>query len=302
MEWMIFGAASAFTFALVSVLDKLLISDHVPNSKVFIVYVGFAQILLGISVLPVAINSDFPVNGIVIAILSGILSGMYLVLMFTIMASQDVSRVVPVVSTYPIFVAILAFFFLNENVTILTMLGILVTVVGAALVSLGPAKNGAESERSDIKALLLLVVASLFFGLSQFVTKIIADDMTIWGQFLLRGVGGGIVCMSLIILPGVYKGVLKVGKNPRSLALIAGTEGFLVFFAILFFFLAVYSGEVYLVSTAMATRPLFVFILGTLASIPILKLLNEPLYGKAFLIRIIGTIMTVTGVVAVTTL
>ena len=302
MEWMIFGAASAFTFALVSVLDKLLISDHVPNSKVFIVYVGFAQILLGISVLPVAINSDFPVNGIVIAILSGILSGMYLVLMFTIMVSQDVSRVVPVVSTYPIFVAILAFFFLNENVTILTMLGILVTVVGAALVSLGPAKNGAESERSDIKALLLLVVASLFFGLSQFVTKIIADDMTIWGQFLLRGVGGGIVCMSLIILPGVYKGVLKVGKNPRSLALIAGTEGFLVFFAILFFFLAVYSGEVYLVSTAMATRPLFVFILGTLASIPILKLLNEPLYGKAFLIRIIGTIMTVTGVVAVTTL
>ena len=302
MEWMIFGAASAFTFALVSVLDKLLISDHVPNSKVFIVYVGFAQILLGISVLPVAINSDFPVNGIVIAILSGILSGMYLVLMFTIMASQDVSRVVPVVSTYPIFVAILAFFFLNENVTILTMLGILVTVVGAALVSLGPAKNGAESERSDIKALLLLVVASLFFGLSQFVTKIIADDMTIWGQFLLRGVGGGIVCMSLIILPGVYKGVLKVGKNPKSLALIAGTEGFLVFFAILFFFLAVYSGEVYLVSTAMATRPLFVFILGTLASIPILKLLNEPLYGKAFLIRIIGTIMTVTGVVAVTTL
>ncbi len=302
MEWMIFGAASAFTFALVSVLDKLLISDHVPNSKVFIVYVGFAQILLGISVLPVAINSDFPVNGIVIATLSGILSGMYLVLMFTIMASQDVSRVVPVVSTYPIFVAILAFFFLNENVTILTMLGILVTVVGAALVSLGPAKNGAESERSDIKALLLLVAASLFFGLSQFVTKIIADDMTIWGQFLLRGIGGGIVCMSLIILPGVYKGVLKVGKNPRSLALIAGTEGFLVFFAILFFFLAVYSGEVYLVSTAMATRPLFVFILGALASIPILKLLNEPLYGKAFLIRIIGTIMTVTGVVAVTTL
>ena len=216
MESMIFGAASAFTFALVSVLDKLLISDHVPNSKVFIVYVGFAQILLGISVLPVAINSDFPVNGIVIATLSGILSGMYLVLMFTIMASQDVSRVVPVVSTYPIFVAILAFFFLNENVTILTMLGILVTVVGAALVSLGPAKNGAESERSDIKALLLLVAASLFFGLSQFVTKIIADDMTIWGQFLLRGVGGGIVCMSLIILPGGYKGVLKVGKNPRS--------------------------------------------------------------------------------------
>mgnify|MGYP003308153042 CR=1 FL=1 len=133
MEWMIFGAASAFTFALVSVLDKLLISDHVPNSKVFIVYVGFAQILLGISVLPVAINSDFPVNGIVIATLSGILSGMYLVLMFTIMASQDVSRVVPVVSTYPIFVAILAFFFLNENVTILTMLGTLISDIILAL-------------------------------------------------------------------------------------------------------------------------------------------------------------------------
>ena len=297
MEWMIFGAASAFTFALVSVLDKLLISDHVPNSKVFIVYVGFAQFLLGISVLPVAVSSDYPFIGFAIATLSGVLSGMYLVLMFTIMASQDVSRVVPVVSTYPIFVAILAFFFLNENVTILTMFGIVITVAGAALVSLGPVKG---SEKSDVKALLLLTVASLFFGLSQFVTKIIADDMTIWGQFLLRGIGGGIVCLSLILLPGVYSGVIKVAKTPKSLALIASTEGLLVFFAILFFFLAVYSGEVYLVSTAMATRPLFVFILGSLASLPMLKLLDEPLYGKAFFIRIVGTIMTVVGVVAVT--
>ena len=94
--------------------------------------------------------------------------------------------------------------------------------------------------------------------------------------------------------------MIKVAKTPKSLALIASTEGLLVFFAILFFFLAVYSGEVYLVSTAMATRPLFVFILGSLASLPMLKLLDEPLYGKAFFIRIVGTIMTVVGVVAVT--
>ena len=102
MEWMVFAAASAFTFALVSVLDKILISDHVGSGKIFVAGVGGAQVLLGIATLPLATFSGFDASVITVALLSGVFSGTYLIGMFIIMESQDVSRVVPVVSTYPI--------------------------------------------------------------------------------------------------------------------------------------------------------------------------------------------------------
>ena len=35
MELVVFAAASAFTFALVSVLDKILISDYIGSGKTF---------------------------------------------------------------------------------------------------------------------------------------------------------------------------------------------------------------------------------------------------------------------------
>ena len=93
MEWMVFAAASAFTFALVSVLDKTLISDHIGSGKIFVSAVGGAQILLGLATLPLATYSGFGTSAIIVALLSGVFSGTYLIGMFIIMESQDVSRV-----------------------------------------------------------------------------------------------------------------------------------------------------------------------------------------------------------------
>lgn len=116
MEWMIYAAASSFTFALVSILDKILISKHVDSGKVFVAAVGIAQIILGLLAVPMILGTTYSLWIVVVALLSGIFSGAYLVSMFIIMESQDVSRVVPVVSTYPVFVALLAFLFLGESV------------------------------------------------------------------------------------------------------------------------------------------------------------------------------------------
>ena len=99
MEWMIFGIASAFTFALVSVLDKLIISNYVPGGRVFVATVGITQILLGLATIPLALGSSYSLMTVSVALVSGLFSGTYLITMFIIMESQDVSRVVPVVST-----------------------------------------------------------------------------------------------------------------------------------------------------------------------------------------------------------
>ena len=296
-----FSLASAFTFALVSVLDKLLISKHVDNAKVFIVTVGVAQFCLGLIAVPVSAFSGITLATMTIVIFSGISSGMYLVIMFQIMESQDVSRVVPVVSTYPVFVAILAFFILGEEVTIYSLACILITVFGAALVSLSPSWQKA-SAKSNVTAMLLLFFASILFGLSQFLAKTVAEEVDMWTQYMIRGFSGGLTCFALILLPGVLTGGTSILKKPKSLFLIGFTEGFLVFFAILFFFLAIYAGEIYMVSTVMASRPIFVFGIGLILSLPMIKLLNEPLNGRSLAVRATGTFLTVLGVAGVSLL
>jgi hypothetical protein len=119
---------------------------------------------------------------------------------------------------------------------------------------------------------------------------------------MIRGVSGGITCFSLILLPRVFQGVKSIVQKPKSLLLIGFTEGFLVFFAILFFFLAIYSGKIYMVSTVMASRPIFVFGISLILSLPLIKLLNEPLKGRVLAIRAVGTSLTVLGVVGVSLL
>ena len=298
MEWMVFAAASAFTFALVSVLDKILISDHVGSGKIFVAGVGGAQVLLGIATLPLATFSGFDASVITVALLSGVFSGTYLIGMFIIMESQDVSRVVPVVSTYPIFVAFLAFLFLDEHVSIFAWACVIVTVVGAAMVSLAP-KSINSTEGVGILALLFLLLASMSFGLSQFLSKTIAEEMTMWTQYSLRAFGGGITCGLLIFLPGVRQGLVTLFTNFKTMMVFSITEIILVFFAILFFFLSVYSGEIYLTATVMATRPLFVFALTLLLSIPVIGLFKESVRGKAMATRATGIVLTVGGVIGV---
>lgn len=299
MEWMIFAGASAFTFALVSVLDKILISDHVNSGKVFVSIVGATQILLGLSAVPLAINSDYSFITVSVALLSGVFSGTYLVSMFLVMESQDVSKVVPVVSTYPIFVALLALMFLGESVTTLSLICVLITVSGAVLVSLGPQGMVDGIKKNDVIAMMVLFAASMSFGLSQFLSKTITGDMTLEAQFMLRGIGGGLVCGTLIFTPTARNGIKKLMSKPKTLGLIAITEILLVFFAIFFFFRAIYSGDVYLISTVLATRPLFVFVLSLILSIPFIGLLKESVTGKAFITRCVGIILTVGGVVGV---
>ena len=299
MEWMIFAGASAFTFALVSVLDKILISEHVNSGKVFVSIVGATQILLGLSAVPLAINSDYSFSTVSVALLSGVFSGTYLVSMFLVMESQDVSKVVPVVSTYPIFVALLAFMFLGESVTTLSLICVLITVSGAVLVSIGPQGMASGIKKNDVTAMMVLFAASMSFGLSQFLSKTITGDMTLEAQFMLRGLGGGLVCGTLIFTQTARNGIKKLMSKPKTLGLIAITEILLVFFAIFFFFRAIYSGDVYLTSTVLATRPLFVFILSLILSIPLIGLLKESVKGKDLIMRTLGIILTVGGVVGV---
>ncbi len=300
MNWVILSLGSALAFAVVSALDKVLIQRFVPNPRAFIVLVGLIQFALAFLVIPLARFSGYGIDTTLISCASGFLAGIYLVLMFWVMRMQDVSRVVPVTSTHPIFVAILAQVFLGEIITALAWVGIFVTVGGAALMSFGPTTRRSERDENRLIPFALLMVSSLAFGLSQYLTKVVATDIDIWSLFVWRGLGLGTACVGIMIRKSMFPDLVRAIRNPATIGLTVFTEGLLVLVAVMLQLGAIFSGPVSLAVTVMAIRPLFVFILGILLSLGVSRVLNEPLEGRILAVKLAAIAMTVGGIIAVT--
>lgn len=300
MNWVFLALGSALAFAVVSALDKILIQRFVTNPRAFIVLVGLIQFGLAAIVLPFAKFSGYGLDTALISCLSGFLAGIYLVLMFWVMRMQDVSRVVPITSTHPIFVAILAQVFLGEVISVLAWAGIVVTVGGAALMSFGPTTRRSERGQSQWVPFALLMVSSLAFGLSQYLTKVVADDIDVWSMFVWRGIGLGTACVGIMVRRSMFPDLVRAIRDPAAISLAVFTEGLLVLVAVILQLLAIYSGPVSLAVTVMAIRPLFVFILGILLSLGVSRVLDEPLEGRILATKMAAIAMTVGGIIAVT--
>ncbi len=300
MTWVLYALGSAITFSLVSTLDKVLLQRYIPNSRVFIILVGFVQVLLALCVLPLASFTGYGADDAAIAIGSGLVTGAYLILLFWAISLQDVSRVVPVASTYPIFIAVIAQFFLGEELGVLAWTGICVTVAGVGLMSFGPTARASDMGKGQTMVFALLVTASLLFGLTQIMSKVVADDMDVWTLLMWRMLGAAAVCIALLVRTQVVPDIMRALRNPSAVGLLLLTEGALVLVAMVFTLEAIYNGPVSLASTVMATRPLFVFGLGIVLSMGASNVLNEPLEGRIIATKVLAIAMMVAGVGAVT--
>ena len=300
MIWVLYALGSAVMFAFVSTLDKVLLQRYILSSRVFIILVGFVQVLLALCVLPLASWTGYGVDDAAIAIVSGLVTGAYLILLFWAISIQDVSRVVPVASTYPIFIAILAQLFLGEDLGVLAWTGICVTVAGVGLMSFGPTARASDMGKGQTMVFALLITASLMFGLSQILSKVVADDMDVWTLLMWRMLGAAAVCIALLVKVEVVPDIMRTLRNPSAVGLLLLTEGALVLVAMVFTLEAIYNGPVSLASTVMATRPLFVFVLGVALSMGASNVLNEPLEGRILATKMLAIAMMIAGVGAVT--
>ena len=90
---------------------------------------------------------------------------------------------------------------LGEQVGLLAWIGIVITVAGASLMSLGPTARARDRGRGEVLAFILLIFASVGFGLSQVFSKMVADSMDVWTLFFWRAIGNGAACVAFTIKP-----------------------------------------------------------------------------------------------------
>ncbi|MFC2052193.1 EamA family transporter [Chloroflexota bacterium] len=297
MNWASIAILSAVTFAVVNTIDSHLLSKRLPGLRAFLLPIGIMHLIYALILfylLPLPAGTG--IWTVLVALASGILRAVAVVIMLYHLKKGEVSQVIPVVYTYPIFVAIIAVPLLGETLGYLRWLSIIIVVAGAVMVSVGQSTSG--STRWLGKPLLLLFGSSLLLAMADVTGKYVLTYISFWNMFYLAA-----FCMAGIFLlisarPRILRQLSSIERKKSTIALIALDETLAPMAALLMFW-ALERGLVSLVSAIASSRPMFVLVFALILSRILPGFLNWQ-YGKGILVlRLIGTAMVVGGITVI---
>ena len=298
MDWVSVSLLSAFLFAIVAVLDKKLLAAYMPV-RVFCFLVGLLQFLMAALILVIDPWDSSPsLAMLLIGMSSGLSWGLGTMLMFYGFSRLEVSRVIPIAHTYPVFVAIMASIFLGENLSAFQWGAIFITVVGAGLITASPGQQTTSTSKAFVYLLVLL--GSVLNAIANVTYKYALDGIEFWDLFAMRAVCLGLVLFVAGYQAGVVSQVRRLASNMACVRVFVIAEIVVAAVAILAMLGALYLGPVSLASTLISVRPLFVLAITGILSIPVLRFLDEPFTRETLPLKLLSTSMVVAGVAVLT--
>ncbi|TET74372.1 MAG: DMT family transporter [Dehalococcoidia bacterium] len=294
MTWITAALVVAAALGLVNVIDSHLISKRMPSLWAFlipagIIHLGYGLIFLTLHPLPGGVEA-FPWF---VAVVSAVTRTVAVLLMLYAMRTEEISRIIPVVHTQPVFVAILAVPLLGEALNYLQWLAIVMTVAGAVLIS---ARWGGSGRGARLrKTFILLLASSLLFGVSNIATKYALDYISFWNMYSVTAISLGIILPLVSARPRVFRELRQMKDRGIPLMLIAFNET-IALGAIILSFWAMARGPVSLVSTVMGARPFFVFLYALALSHTFPAVLDERLSRGIVALKIVSIALIVGGV------
>ncbi len=264
MSWVNITLLSAATLGVVNIIDSHLLSKRMPGLRAFLLPVSITQLIYGgvlFALFP--LPEGIGVWPILVTITSGILRTGAITIMLYSLKREEVSRVIPVVYTYPIFVAIMATPLLGETLFYLEWLAIIIVVAGAVMVSVRQSPSGVATWR--VKLLLLLFGSSLLFAIADIASKYALTYISFWNMFWLSTFCMSGIFMLVSIRPHILRQLSNMKQRNSTIAWLA-FNATLAPIGIILMFWALERGPVSLVSTIASSRPIFVVIFALILS------------------------------------
>ncbi|MFC1864579.1 EamA family transporter [Chloroflexota bacterium] len=298
MIWISAALITAAIMGVVAIIDSHLISKRMPSLQTFLMPVGILHLIFGLITLGLyPLPGEVGTTPLVVAFASGIARAIGVLLMLQAMRSEEISRIIPVVHTFPIFVAILAVPLLGEALGYIEWLSIFITVTGAVLISVRREADGRGARLR--KSFALLLVCSLLLGVANTASKYALDYVSFWNMYYINATCFGIIFLFLSVRPKVLKELMDMKERTRALGLLTLNEC-IALVGIILSFWAIEQGPVSLVSTILSTRPCFVFIYALVLSRIFPAVLEERLSRGTLIIKITSIGLIISGVTLLT--
>jgi len=285
--------------AITGISDKVVIHRYVKTPFTLILLMGVAQTIVGIiSLSIVGIPIDATLTTSISAISSGVLYGFSAIIMQRILYTQEVSRTIPITQSAPIFAALLGFLILNENISVLQWGGIIIAVLGSALISLR--MDGDIHSIFLHKSFYFLMFSAFLLGAANVVGKLALEELPLLYTHGLRMLTLGLIFLCFASKSESWTDVKSLfSKRNPAILLVIINECITAQVGLITLLWALSIGPVSLVSAIVGTRSLFT----VLYSMGITKLwsgaLGEETSTGSIITKLFSTLLIVAGIAAI---
>lgn len=297
MFWIIASLSTAIIFTGANFFDSYMLSKKMPSLASYILPVGIMQFLIGMVLLvffPFSHNAGL--IHLLVAFGSGFFNAFSYVILLNYLRKGEVSRVVPVITSSPIFIALLSMPLLGEILGLWQWFAVLATVAGTVLVSL---QRGGVAHKTGLqKSFFILLAAALMSAISSVGYKYALETLTFWNIFTVNGICVVIVILFFTLRKSTLQELKTLVQRNQKMWLLIGNQLFAAIGGVLGF-VAIANGPVALASTLMNIRPAFVFIFSLVISRFYPNLLNERLNRRTIPVKLIGIALITGGVVII---
>ncbi len=297
VDWVSIAVVSTAVLGMVNIIDSHLLSRRMPSLQVFLLPAGTISLVYGLVIFYLfPLPDDVGFWPLMVTTGSGIARTLSLIILLYTLKMDEVSRVIPMASTYPIFVAIIAIPVLGETLGYLGWIAVIIVVAGAAIVSTRQSPTGSTTWLG--RAFFLLAGSSLLMAVANVSTKYALDYISFWHMYWIT-----IFCMAGIFIlislrPRILKELGNMKQRNSSIALIAFNE-ILVVAGVAMSFRAMEMGPISLVSTIASSRPVFVVIYAIILSRTYPAFLKWQTSKGILALRLIAIAMIVGGIVII---
>jgi uncharacterized membrane protein len=195
MTWIIYSLGAAFFFALVNVLDKVLLLRFQKSTdtaiKITAFFGGFVFLVQALYLY----FTNQPILFSTYAILGGMFEIFYIYFYYKAIEEELVAFAVPLFSLSPIVMAICWYFILGEVPTVMQFFGILMTIIGIFLFV--SAKEGSYGFKLS-KPFWYMVVATTLFAINSLFMDMSLGQVSETQSTLISRLGlliGGLIIM-----------------------------------------------------------------------------------------------------------
>jgi uncharacterized membrane protein len=294
--WIITSLATAITISIANIIDSHILSKKLHGLSSYLLTMAAFQAVTALIALAIF---PFPAAPRLADILAGIGGGLAnavaLVILLNCLQKGEVSRVIPVTSSFPIFVALLSMPLLGEMLNFLGWVAVLLTVAGAVLISLQFDGGGQKTKLQ--KSFMLLLFVAFLFAVSNIAYKYAMTTISTWNTFTINGICIAAVALIFSARKSNFLELKNLEQRNQKMGLVIGNQT-IAAIGIILSFIAIRSGPVALVSTIMNIRPAFILVFSLIISRFYPGFITEHMTRKTIIIKIIGIVM-ITGGVAI---
>lgn len=296
MNWLLIAFIAPLLWAFTTFIDKILISKYFKGrAGALIIYSCLIALPIFILIAlfkPEVINLDFKTA--IFIMLNGTLVIFYLFPYFYALTKADTSTIVPLFQIIPIITYILSFFILGERLTFIQIFAGVLIITGAVGIS---SNFHGKKFKINKEVLFSMLFACLLIAINAVMFKFFAVELDFWTASFWEYFGFFIFGLVLLLFVKKYRKdfILSYQENKISMVGVNLLNETINIIAGIIFSFASLLAPVALVGLANGFQPLFVLLLGIVATIFVPNLIKENIKKAIIIQKAIFIILMIIG-------